>query len=102
MDPVSYNFPIDDLNAPQFEQALELAKIIKNAELNKHGVAVHCMAGIGRTSTMLMAAHLLLGETLVSLLAQLENRNPTFKFSGPQADFVRSVADRVEKGQVST
>lgn len=92
---------IDDLNAPQFEQAIELAKVIKEAKSGQHAVAVHCMAGIGRTSTMLMASHLILGEKLDSLLAQLENRNPTFKFTGPQADFVRSVADRVEKGQVS-
>lgn len=94
-----HHLAIDDLNAPQFKQAIELAKIIRDAEVSGQGIAVHCMAGIGRTSTMLMAAHLLLGENLETLLLQLEKRNPTFKFTGPQADFVRSVAIQVQEGQ---
>lgn len=92
-----HHMAIDDLHAPQFEQAVELAKVLQEAKSNDHGVAVHCMAGIGRTSTMLMAAHLLMGESLESLLGQLETRNPTFKFTGPQADFVHSVASKAKE-----
>ncbi len=89
-----HHLAIEDLNAPQFEQALQLAEIIRNTD--EKGLVVHCMAGIGRTSTMLMAAHLVLGEELESLKTLLERQNPTFKFTGPQADFVQSVADRMQ------
>jgi protein-tyrosine phosphatase len=92
---------IDDLHAPQIEQVVELANIIKESQSREQGIAVHCMAGIGRTSTMLVASHLLLGESLDSLLSQLRKRNPAFQLTGTQADFVRSVAEQVKKGQIS-
>lgn len=91
-----HHLAIEDLNAPQFEQVLQLAEIIRSTSANNERMVVHCMAGIGRTSTMLMAAHLVLGEELGSLRTLLERQNPTFKFTGPQADFVQSVADRMQ------
>ncbi len=87
-----HHLPIDDLTAPKFEQALQLSEIIKANKLQSQSTAVHCMAGIGRTSTMIVAAHLLLGEPLDSLLAELKIRNPFFLLTGSQGDFIRSVA----------
>lgn len=91
-----HHLAIEDLNAPQFEQVLHLAEIIRNTGAPRKRIAVHCMAGIGRTSTMLMAAHLVLGEKLGDLRARLEKQNPTFKFNGPQAKFIESVAIRMQ------
>lgn len=91
-----HHLSIEDLQAPQFEQVLQLAEIIRHSETNKKRMVVHCLAGIGRTSTMLIAANLVLGESLESLIAVLKKQNPSFKLTGPQGDFVQSVADRVQ------
>lgn len=92
-----HHLAIKDLNAPQFEQALELAEIIRKSQASKKGVVVHCMAGIGRTSTMIIAAHLVLGEKLEVIRSLLEKQNPTFKLTESQTAFVQSVADRMHK-----
>lgn len=79
---------IEDLNAPQLEQAHQLVEILK---ARKGGLAVHCLAGIGRTSTMLMAAHILMGEAPEEMEALVKKQNPTFVLTGPQGDFIRSL-----------
>ncbi len=86
-----HHFSIEDLNSPQFEQALQLAELIKEYRLKKQKLVVHCMAGIGRTSTMLMASHLLLGESFEELTALLAKQNPSFYLVGPQRDFIHTV-----------
>lgn len=91
-----HHLAIEDLNAPRLEQVVHLADLIQNAQANGTKLAVHCMAGIGRTSTMLTAAHLVLGENFESLKERLARQNPFFKLTGPQADFLHSVAERVE------
>ncbi|OYW07389.1 MAG: 50S ribosomal protein L13 [Acidobacteriia bacterium 12-62-4] len=40
-----------------------MAEIVTAANKNKEKLAVHCLAGIGRTSTMLIAAHILMGKS---------------------------------------
>ncbi len=89
-----HHFAIDDLNAPTFQQVEQLAELISAAKNKNERLVAHCMAGIGRTSTMLMAAHLVLGEDLESLLAIVQKQNPMFKMIGPQADFLKATAKR--------
>lgn len=82
---------IEDLHPPSADQALELAQILKTSRENREPVAVHCLAGIGRTSTMLAAAHVLLGEDLEDLLARLKQKNPSFVLSEAQLGFLRAM-----------
>ena len=51
-----HHLPIRDLEAPQTHQAKALAELVDRAKKERTGLAVHCLAGIGRTSTMLLAA----------------------------------------------
>lgn len=87
----THHISIIDLGAPDLEQAKRLAQIVTAANKNKERLAVHCLAGIGRTSTMLIAAHILLGESLSDLEVRIAKQNPYFAFSGPQAEFLRSI-----------
>ena len=50
-------------------------------------MAVHCLAGIGRASTMLMASHIMLGESADELEQILKKQNPPFLLTGTQGKF---------------
>jgi protein tyrosine phosphatase len=91
-----HHLAIDDMHPPTFEQADQLAQIIRLARAQHKNVVVHCMAGIGRTSTMLLAAHLILGENFEDLKSLIQTQNPTYKLSGSQFHFVNSVAKRLD------
>lgn len=86
-----HHVSIPDMHPPTLQQVEEVAKIFDEARSNKKKVAIHCLAGIGRTSTMIIAAHKLLGEDLDSLIEEVKLRNPSYKFSGPQAAFLESL-----------
>lgn len=86
-----HHISIQDLCAPTRDQAEYLADVIKSSRGRGDKLAVHCLAGIGRTSTMIIAAHVLLGEKLEILLDRLAKQNPRFAFTSSQADFVRSL-----------
>lgn len=92
-----HHLAIDDMHPPTFEQAQQLAEIIRQSREQNKNVAVHCMAGIGRTSTMIISAHLILGEDFEELKTLIQAQNPTYKLSGSQFNFVNSVAERLNQ-----
>jgi predicted protein tyrosine phosphatase len=87
----THHIAIEDLNAPTKEQAQRLAEILKIAKKFDEKVVVHCLAGIGRTSTMLLAAHILNGENVEDLQALLRKQNPNFILTGKQSEFIQSL-----------
>jgi hypothetical protein len=87
----AHHLGIVDLGAPTREQAKELAQIIAQSRRHGEAVAVHCLAGIGRTSTMIMAAHILLGERFEDLHAEIKIRNPYFVLTGAQGEFIHDL-----------
>ncbi len=89
-----HHLSIEDLNAPRLEQAHEMAEILKKSDDKK--IAVHCLAGIGRTSTMILAAHMLLGEDLGKLTEQIAQKNSAFALSLSQKAFLKSVEDSIK------
>ncbi len=89
-----HHFSIEDLGAPKLEQVSRLADVIKTALSQNETMAVHCLAGIGRTSTMLMASHIMLGEDADELEQILKKQNPTFSLVGSQGEFLRSLSKK--------
>jgi atypical dual specificity phosphatase len=90
----TFHFSIKDLTAPSMEQVIELSKIFQEAKKNKEKTAIHCLAGVGRTSTMIIASHLALGESLEELKATVAKQNPHYVLTGSQADFIDSVKEK--------
>lgn len=87
-----HHFSIEDLNAPRPEHAIQLADILKKSKQDREIVAVHCLAGIGHTSTMLIAAHMFMGEKLENLKVKIAEKNPTYVLTGIQGEFIHSIA----------
>ncbi len=83
-----YHIAIKDLGAPEINQVKELVTQIKIARDNQENLALHCLAGIGRTSTMMMAAHILLGYDPDEVKTRLAKQNPYFALTNEQAAFL--------------
>lgn len=86
-----HHFSIEDLSPPSLEQVEKLADVIKIEREQGHRLALHCLAGIGRTSTMILGAHILLGESPEEIEARIRKQNSAFTLSPTQAEFIKSV-----------
>ena len=64
--------------------------MIQTALSKNETMVVHCLAGIGRTSTMLMASHIMLGESADELEQILKKQKPPFSLTGTQGEFLKS------------
>lgn len=95
-----HHIPIEDIAPPSSEQVYTLAKHLGAALAAGHNVAVHCLFGIGRTTTMLMAAHLVQGYALHDLKAWIRRCNPQFLFRGSQAAFLDAFAQALDDGRL--
>lgn len=97
---LSEHFQLDhisivDMGAPTQIQAQQLAEILEISESQGDRLAVHCLAGIGRTSTMLMAAEIIRGKPFEDLLLQIKKQNPSYAFVGPQAEFIHNLTQEL-------
>ncbi len=90
-----HHLPIDDLTPPSRDQVRTFASLLERAETEKRGLVAHCLAGIGRTSTILMAGHLMRGHGLGEVRREVEERNPRYGFAGRQWEFLQALSREV-------
>lgn len=95
-----HHIPVEDVTPPSYAQVYTFAETLAAALTDGHTVVTHCLAGIGRTTTMLMAAYLVQGTSLSTLQAWVQARNPHFLFRGSQFAFLEELAHEVRCGRL--
>ncbi len=95
-----YHVPVEDITPPTYDQVYAFTKtLVTSLEAGKT-VVTHCLAGIGRTTTMLMAAYLVQGYPLQDLTAWVQVRTPHSHFHGSQLAFLHALAADVRGGRL--
>jgi protein-tyrosine phosphatase len=94
-----YHLPVEDITPPRRDQVYAFAETLLTALMANKTVVTHCLAGIGRTTTMLMAAYLVYGSSLQELSAWVRVRNPHFAFRGSQMAFLQELAEDIQCGR---
>lgn len=95
---VVHHLPVPDLTPPAHEQVYAFTDLLMGALDGGHKVVTHCLAGVGRTSTMYLASGLLLGRSWDELAARIKVCNPRYQFKGSQTAYVEQFARDVERG----
>ena len=94
-----HHLPIEDVSPPTHDQVYAFVELLNAAFSAGANIAIHCLAGLGRTTTMLMAAHLVQGYSLHDLTTWVRRQNPHFLFLGSQATFVYELAAHLKTGR---
>lgn len=88
-----HRVPIEDAHAPTLDQVREVAELLGSAEQAGERVMVHCLAGIGRTTTILCAAAVLRGAPLDATMERVRRARPQYQLRGLQAEFLAQLGE---------
>src|SRR5262249_38605902 len=95
-----YHVPVEDISPPTYDQVYAFAETLLTSLEAGKTVVTHCLAGIGRTTTMLMAAYLVQGSPLQELAAWVRVCNPHYLFHGSQLTFLQVLAEDIHGGRL--
>lgn len=86
--------PVADFHAPSPEQIEQCVSAISRANEQKLGVGVHCMAGLGRTGTILAAYFVVRGYSPADAIAHIRSLRPGSIESEQQESAIAAFAIR--------
>lgn len=98
----AYHIPVEDITPPTYDQVYAFAEILHTALAAGKTVVTHCLAGVGRTTTMLLAAYLVQGYAWDELVPRVRACNPHFQFHGRQVSFLQELAEAIMSGRLPT
>jgi atypical dual specificity phosphatase len=73
---MSVHVPVPDMDAPSLEQLEKCISVIEKAKASNMRVAVHCLAGRGRTGTVLAAYLIRQGLSAKKAIEQIRDQRP--------------------------
>jgi Polymorphic toxin system, DSP-PTPase phosphatase len=87
-----HHLPVEDLTPPSLERVAAFSDLLFSALDDGKKVVTHCLAGVGRTTTIYLAASLLRGVPWDELVARVKICNPYYQFKGRQVSFLEQLA----------
>ncbi|WP_166668862.1 phosphatase domain-containing putative toxin [Thiohalophilus thiocyanatoxydans] len=93
---------IDDMKAPEYEEAYEMCQQVRKRMAEGKPVAYHCKAGLGRTGTLLAAQLIMEGKSALEALESVRKIEPRWVQSDEQVKFIEGFADYVNNGMKKT
>lgn len=81
-------FPIDDMHAPEIDEAINWCQRVEKFMADGEVVAYHCKAGMGRTGTMLTAQLIWEGQPALEALEAARKIEPRWVQSETQIKFL--------------
>lgn len=90
-----FHLPTPDFTPPDPDQVALFVDIVDAAKARGQAVAVHCLAGMGRTGTMLAAYLVSLGYSAGSAIRRVRALRPGSVETAAQEDAVYRYEDRV-------
>lgn len=94
---LAVHLPVRDMSAPSIEVLEAAVETITNAKEHGMAVAVHCMAGIGRTGTVLAAYFVNEGLSAEDAIRKVRQLRPGSVETRGQEQAVAMFAERREK-----
>lgn len=82
-------YPIDDMHAPELAQAVNICTEIDTRLARNEVLAVHCLAGLGRTGTVLAAYLIWEGHNALDALESVRRIEPRWVQSDRQVEFLQ-------------
>ncbi|MBL8474298.1 MAG: dual specificity protein phosphatase family protein [Rhodocyclaceae bacterium] len=94
-------FPIPDMHAPSTAQALQICTTLDELIGAGRVEAVHCLAGLGRTGTVLACYLIREGREALDALERVRDIEPRWVQSERQLKFLQAFAEDLQAGRIA-